>query len=54
MKAENSIKDNSIVGKVLSENQQREIYRNIDLLAIPLIVLLFAGIFSFHFALRLS
>lgn len=54
MKAENSIKDNSIVGKVLSENQQREIYRNIDLLAIPLIVLLFAGIFSFHFALTVG
>lgn len=34
--------------------QQRVVYRNIDLIVVPLIVLLFAGIFSFHFALTVG
>lgn len=34
--------------------QQRAVYRNVDLIVVPLIVLLFAGIFSFHFALTVG
>ena len=34
-----------------SSAEQRKAYIQVDLLAIPLVVLLFAGIFSFHFAL---
>jgi methane/ammonia monooxygenase subunit A len=34
--------------------EQHAVYKNIDILAIPLIVLLFAGIFSFHFALTVG
>ena len=34
-----------------SSAEQRKLFAQVDLLAIPLVVLLFAGIFSFHFAL---
>ena len=43
-----------VMSAVSSAEQQRNVYRNIDILAIPLIVLLFAGIFSFHFALTVG
>ncbi len=39
---------------VTTRAQQHAVYRNIDLLAVPLFVLLFAGIFSFHFALTVG
>eukprot|EP01034_Spumella_vulgaris_P001549 gene1549-2054_t len=36
---------------MISLAEQRKAYIQVDWVAIPLIVLLFAGIFSFHFAL---
>jgi methane/ammonia monooxygenase subunit A len=43
-----------VLSAVFTPEQQRAVYRNVDILAVPLIVLLFAGIFSFHFALTVG
>lgn len=54
MTSEKELIDREVLTAVMTLDQQRSVFKNIDLMVIPLIVLLFAGIFSFHFALTVG
>jgi len=54
MEAKDDFDERPAGSAVDNAEEQRIAYRNIDIMVIPIIVILFAGIFSFHFSLTVG